>query len=317
MPVEKISDDDLVRLVEEFGVGGAARKAGIDVRSLRRRRKKIEERTSVNISSPFSDNRTPTKRLLHPQRFEISVKDGIVVVFSDAHYWPGIISTAHRALIEFCKLHSSKIQAIVCNGDALDGATVSRHPPINWEERPSLIQEIEACQDRLGEIVLACPKAERIWNLGNHDGRFETRLATLAPQYAKIHGMHLKDHFPHWQPSWSTWINDDVVVKHRFKNGVHATHNNTIWSGKTIVTGHLHSLKVTPFTDYNRTRWGVDTGTLADPCGPQFEYAEDNPQNHRSGFAVLSFENWVLRWPELVHVVEAGRVEFRGKSYGV
>ena len=74
---------------------------------------------------------------------------------------------------------------------------------------------------------------------------------------------------------------------------------------------------MTAYDDYNGTRWGVDTGTLADPAGPQFEYGEDNPQNHRSGFAVLTFEDGELRDPELVRVIDSGRVNWRGKSYDV
>jgi hypothetical protein len=49
--------------------------------------------------------------------------------------------------------------------------------------------------------------------------------------------------------------------KHRMKGGIHAAHNNTLHAGTTMVTGHLHSVKVTPFSDYNGTRWDVDTGT--------------------------------------------------------
>src|SRR3546814_13516703 len=92
----------------------------------------------------------------------------------------------------------------------------------------------------------------------------------MAPEYAKIHGVHLHDHFQLWQPAWSLWINDNTVVKHRFRNGVHAPWNNTMYAGKSICCGHLHSAKVIPFTDYNGTRYGVDTGTLAAPGGPQF-----------------------------------------------
>ena len=79
-----------------------------------------------------------------------------------------------------------------------------------------------------------------------------------------------------------------------------------------MVTGHLHSLKVTPFDDYNGIRYGVDTGCLADTDGKQFmDYTEDNPKNWRSGFAVLTIRNGNLMWPEVVHVSKEG-VEFRG-----
>ena len=84
------------------------------------------------------------------------------------------------------------------------------------------------------------------------------------------------------------------------------------------MTGHLHSLKVTPLSDYNGTRFGVDTGTLADPYGPQFtDYTEDNPTDWRSGFVVLTFRDSRLLWPEVVHVVAEGLAEFRGELLSV
>ena len=128
----------------------------------------------------------------------------------------------------------------------------------------------------------------------------------------------LSDLFPSWEFAVSAWINEHTVVKHRFKGGIHATHNNTLWAGKNIVTGHLHSLKVTPLSDYNGTRWGIDTGTMADPAsntegGPQFHYNEDNPQNHRSGFIVLTIRNRELLWPEICHAVDQNHISFRGE----
>ena len=248
----------------------------------------------------------------YPHRAELQIKAGVVLVASDAHYWPGEPSLMHRALVKFCK--NLKPAAIIFNGDVIDAPTVSRHPAIGWETRPKLADEIEAAKDRLHEIVLAAYKAEKIWNLGNHDLRFETRLASVAPEYAKIHGVHLKDHFPLWRPAWSTFINDQVVIKHRFKGGIHATHNNTLWAGKTIVTGHLHSAKVTPFSDYNGTRYGVDGGCIADPNAKAFvDYTEDNPKNWRSAFCVLTFRNGLLLQPELVVPWDDECVQFRGE----
>jgi hypothetical protein len=175
------------------------------------------------------------------------------------------------------------------------------------------MEELKACQERLGEIEAIASGAKLVWCVGNHDSRFSTRLAANVPEFQGVKGFKLKDHFPAWIPSWSAWINEDIVVKHRYKGGVHATHNNTVNSGKTIVTGHLHSLKVTPFDDYDGTRWGVDTGTLADADGPQFvDYSEDSPKNHRSGFAVLTFKDGELLDPELCRVKKFGEVVFRG-----
>jgi predicted phosphodiesterase len=245
-------------------------------------------------------------------RKEIEVENGTVIVFSDAHYWPGEPSTAHRALVEFCK--RLKPDLVVCNGDAIDGSSISRHPPIGWESAPSVKEELEVCQERLGEIVLAAGKAKKLWLLGNHDARFETRLATVAPEFRDIHGIHLHDHFPDWTCGWSLFINDNTVIKHRFKGGTHAPYNNTVTSGRSIVTGHLHSAKVTPFCDYNGVRYGVDTGCLADTYHPAFQgYCEDNSRDWRSGFCVLTFVGGQLLMPELVLVWDEGRVQFRGE----
>ena len=241
-------------------------------------------------------------------RKALEVENGTVIVFSDAHYWPGDPSTAHRALVHFCNTIAPV--AVVCNGDAIDGSAISRHPPIGWESCPSVKEELEVCQERLGEIVAPT----KIWLLGNHDARFETRLAQVAPEFRDVHGIHLHDHFPDWQCGWSLWINDKVVIKHRFKGGVHAAHNNTASAGLSMVTGHLHSAKVTPYTDYTGTRYGVDTGCLADPYHPAFQgYLEDNPRNWRSGFCVLTFRESALLMPELVSVWNEHSVQFRGE----
>jgi hypothetical protein len=207
---------------------------------------------------------------------------------------------------------------VIANGDIFDGAGISRHPRIGWAKSPSVMEELKACTICMGEIEEAAKAARHnvklMWPLGNHDARYETFLAANAPQYEHIKGFSLRDHFPEWESCWAVWINDGTIVKHRFKGGIHATHNNTMWSGKNIVTGHLHSLKVTPFSDYNGVRYGIDTGTLADPYGPQFEdYTEQGPLNWRSGFAVLTFVDGKLLLPELLTTHGPDSIEFRGQ----
>lgn len=304
------SDADFISIFQQHGPAETSRRLGITERAVHGRRVNLEKKYGQQIKAPSP--RTTRMAQEHPGRILIDLKDGVVLVGGDGHYWPGPATTAHRAFVKFCK--TLKPQIVVMNGDAFDGATISRHHPIGWENRPSVIDEMEAVQERLGEIEKAAFKARKVWTLGNHDGRFETRLATVAPEYARVHGFHLKDHFPHWEAAWSCWVND-VVIKHRGpKGGVHAVHNNTVAAGKTMVTNHLHSLKVTPYDDYNGTRYGVDCGTLAEPNGPQFlDYSEDNPKNHRSGFVVLTFRGGKLLWPEIVAVYDSETVQFRGE----
>lgn len=306
------SDGDFITLFKQYGAAETARRLGISNRATQSRRANLEAKYGKQIPAPAYNNTNTRFAEEKPGRINLNVQNGVVLVGGDGHYWPGKASTAHRAFVKFCK--DLKPAAVIMNGDAFDGAGISRHPPIGWENHPTVVEELEAVQTRLSEIELATFKTRKIWTLGNHDARFETRLATVAREYACVHGFHLKDHFPQWEACWSAWINDDVVVKHRYKGGAHATHNNTSSAGKHMVTNHLHAAKVTPYSDYNGTRYGVDTGCLADPDGAQFlDYSEDNPRNHRSGFAVLTFRDGKLMLPELVLVWDRDTVEFRGE----
>ena len=178
--------------------------------------------------------------------------------------------------------------------------------------------EIDATRDRLAEIEKAAPSAIKVWPVGNHDARFESRIANLAPEYAKVYGVHLKDHFPLWRPCWMATINGNVDVKHRIRGGMYAPRNNTLQSGRSIFTGHLHSLKVWPHSDRNGTRYGADCGTLADPYGPQFyNYTELSPLDWRSGFVMLTFKDGRMLWPEVIFVSGPGEVEFRDRRWNV
>jgi len=292
-----------------------AKAIGVNERGVYRRRNHIENKLNVSLAT---SKESYTVSPVRPKS-ELEIENGTVIVFSDAHFWPGIRTTAFQGLLWAIKNLQPK--AVICNGDAFDGASISRHPPLGWARTPSVIDELNSCKEMLGEIEEVAKKARNnvklIFTMGNHDARFETRLAVNAPQYVQTPGFRLSDHFQNWSFCMLTWVTDDIIVKHRYKGGVHATHNNTVGAGKTIVTGHLHSLKVTPYADYSGNRFGVDTGTLAEPYGPQFDYSEGNPLNHRSGFAVLTIKDGKLLWPELVHKWTDGQVEFRGEVIDV
>lgn len=304
-------DDEFIHLLKTKGPAGTARELKITQRAVYGRRNTLEAKLGHTIEVP--DGNANRVEVHHPHRVEHHIENGTVLVGSDIHRWPGPLSTAQRAFTLFAK--ELKPKAVILNGDVLDFASISRHPPIGWEKLPSVADEIEAAKEYLHQLELAAGRVVRkIWTLGNHDARFETKLATVAPEYAKIHGVHLRDHFAQWEPGWSCWLNDSVVIKHRFKGGVHATHNNTLTAGKTMVTGHLHSAKVTPYSDYNGTRYGVDTGCLADPEHAAFvDYTEDAPKNWRSAFCVLTFKNSQLLPPELVMAWDKSSVTFRGE----
>lgn len=314
------TDEEFLALWDKHeSISVIAKVLGISERATSYRRRNLEKRFGQLRGRDFrSDLYYAKRQSFSPlKQINLGIEDGVVLVFSDAHFIPGQRSTAFKGLL--WAIQEFKPKAVICNGDAFDGASISRHDASEYQT--SVIQELKACQAMLGEIEETA-KAERhnvklIFTFGNHDSRFATKLANHAPQFKDVQGFKLEDHIPNWDFCWACWPTDQVIVKHRYKGGIHATHNNTVNAGVSIVTGHLHSLKVTPFSDYNGNRYGVDTGTLAEPDGPQFTYGELNPSNHRSGFAVLTFFNGQLLWPELVHKFDENMVEFRGEVIDV
>ena len=313
MPTPKVSDQEFKALWETYGsLTRISEITGLGIRGLNKRRRNLEERYGELLVT--SGQRIVSRE--HPARKLLGIENGTVIVFSDAHFWPGIRSTAFDGLLHLIKELQPK--AVICNGDAFDGSTSGRWPRIGWTQNPTLVEELKACKEALGEIEDAAKAARHnvklTFPLGNHDARFENYISANAPLLEGVQGSRLSDHVPAWDICWSCWPTNDVVVKHRWKSGIHATHNNTLNSGVSIVTGHLHALKVTGFTDYNGRRFGVDTGCLSEIDGPQFyNYTEDNPTNWASGFAVLTFHNGRLLYPELVHKFDKDHIEFRGQ----
>lgn len=301
-----------------------ARELGISERAVHSRRIAVQNR-NVRLAdtdttyrdqggcAPWADSHAWKPRTSH------RVTDGCVVVFSDAHYWPGIVTVAHEALLAVCK--AIKPAAVIGNGDVFDGARISRHEPLGWQKLPNVIEELDTVKIRLAEIQRAAKGAVFFKTVGNHDSRFDRRLATEVAEFDGVAGFRLQDHIKDWPMSYSVMINADlnepVMVRHAMRGGIHAIYNNTLHAGTSIVTGHLHAQLCRPFTDYRGTRYGVDCGTLADIDGPQFSYTLDGPVNWRSGFAVLTFDGkGRLLPPELCEVQRFAteqRAVFRGR----
>lgn len=265
------------------------------------------------VPLPTAHNQPTAEKIerAYAKREALTIEDGAVVVFSDAHWWPGAgLTLAHAALLKMLK--RIKPAVVIANGDIFDGAAISRHDPDGWQNVPTVMAELETVKAFMAGIADASRGAILMRTIGNHDLRFDRRLATRVPDFKHLAGMRLRDHLPAWSESWSVEINGDVIVKHRWHNGIHGPYNNALKGGRTIVTGHLHRLLATPWTDYNGRRWGVDTGTLSDPDAQAFDYAEDAPKNWGSGFAVLTFRAGMLLPPEFCEVI-GNAAFFRGQ----
>lgn len=331
MALAKCSDEEFIALFDRLGSPYAvAKHLKVNPRSVMMRRRRIETRLGISIKTVKPKPGTSGHSKIAASLAEVAVKraenyesdmrvdlpDGIVMVASDAHYWPGIVSTAHQA---FCKLAKKlKPAIVVMNGDILDGARISRHARIMWEKQPDLKDEIHAVQDRCAEIERAAQGAQLIRTIGNHDARFENYLSGRVGEFEELFGMTLLDYLPRWRAGWGIHLNAHTdswtTIRHRpVSGGIHSAYNSTLRAGVSYVHGHMHKLQVTPWADYKGRRYGVDTGTLADPYGPQFNYTEGAPVNWASGFVVMTFRNGHLLQPELC-VVEHGQAWFRGEA---
>jgi len=320
---ETCTDMEFIQLWEKLqSATEIAKHLGIPNRAVHLRRRWIEENHKITLIA--KDHRGANYAATRPKSFsplrqiKLGILDGTVIVFSDAHFIPSQRTTAFKGLL--WAIQEFKPKAVICNGDAFDGASISRHD-ITDQPQTSVIQELKACQGALGEIEEVAKAARHnvklLFTWGNHDIRFGNRLAQHAPQFKEVLGFKLTDHITEWEFCWAVWATEQCIIKHRYKGGIHATHNNAVSSGVSICTGHLHSLKVTPFSDYNGVRYGIDSGTLAETDGPQFTYAELNPNNHRSGFVVLNFFNGELLWPEIVAKHSEDHIQFRGEVIDV
>lgn len=312
MTAPACSEDEFIRVWRENGghVANTAKALGVTQKNVYARRRRIENRRLTTLHAGT------TKHIGHETNTAIityRISDGVMLVGSDNHVWPGALTTMQRAFLRF--VERMKPAAVIDGGDSFDGASISRHPSIGWEKAPTVAQEIEALKDYKGEIERLRPQAFRAWCAGNHDLRFESRLAQQAPEYARVHGVHLKDHFPLWLPCWRIDVNDDIVIRHRELGGEHADFRNVVAAGKTIITGHDHRTGVVPYRNYRGLHYGVRCGYMAESAlDPQFvHYLEAKCPNWHPAFVVLTFVKGLLLFPELVTKVDDTHVQFRGE----
>ncbi len=319
MGAARCTEDEFIRIWRD----GGARKVSVDFNlplpMVYKRRRGIERRRGIILDSP-----TDAKLVIpaNRRRLNFTIESGTALVGSDVHCWPGPMTTGQRAFIHAAK--SLKPGAIFLNGDVFDGSRISRHPVTGWDVLPNVKQELQAVADFETALRLAHNAKFRFWTRGNHDMRFEQRIAANVPEMEGVSGTTLQDRFPEWQHCVSVMVNEGtehpVMIKHRYHNGIHALHNNVLKAGMSMVTGHLHALGERRWTNYRGTAYAVDSGTLASADGDQFkQYVEDNPVNWRSGFPVLTWHESRMLQPEFVEVMDEdeGLVTFRGKVYEV
>ncbi|NBQ80172.1 MAG: hypothetical protein EBT99_16475, partial [Betaproteobacteria bacterium] len=187
MPKQIVSDEDFIEAWNELG-------------------------SATLVSKHAHNDQRFNRNILHSENKIRSIADvtGSVVVFSDAHFMPNETSVAFNALIKIIK--RIKPQIVIANGDILDGGQISKYGPEGWQAKPTLKQELESVQWHMDQIHKACKGLGTILHrtIGNHDIRFDKRLAGVVPEYRDISGTKLSDHIPEWTVSWSVMVNNNT-----------------------------------------------------------------------------------------------------------
>lgn len=250
---------------------------------------------------------------------ELKVVDSVMVMYSDAHFWPGLDSCANRALLKL--LPEIKPNWVWDLGDSLDAASISRHPPSGWTDMPKLAVELEAMLMAKRKIKAVSKGATHAMIHSNHAARFDKYFAMHASEAKGVRGTRLRDHIE--EPVYlRVIINGHTLLIHGMRYGIHAQYNNVQMAHISTISGHLHAQQYRPRTTLSRvnggtnTIYGVDVGTLAAVDGPQFDYRSGMPSDWRSGFSVITFKDGILMPPEFCTVIDEDKelVFFRGKA---
>ena len=160
MVARKFTDEQLLEALRETkSPAKLAARFGISARAMVTRMRAVGVAPAKHAKDAQG---VPTKAMVERSigRISTTITDGRAVIFSDAHFQPDCISTANRALLKL--LPELRPALVVCNGDALDGASISRHAPMFGEKPHSPAAELRACQERLTEIAELSRGALRI-----------------------------------------------------------------------------------------------------------------------------------------------------------
>ena len=114
---QRISDLEFITLFEMCNRNPQtmSKSIGMSVRNIQNRRDTLETRYEKEMNTNTLVDLVGTK----PDRINLGIENGTVIVFSDAHFWPGIRTTAYNGLI-WAIQNLENIKAVINNGDAFD-----------------------------------------------------------------------------------------------------------------------------------------------------------------------------------------------------
>ena len=121
---DRIKDVDFIEAWNQLKSASAvSKKLKLEVRGVYLRRRRIENKYKIRLIADHSEAADYYVRD-YMSRMDVDIDDATIFVASDAHYWPDEVSKAHQAFVKLVKKHKPEI--IIMNGDAVDGASISR-----------------------------------------------------------------------------------------------------------------------------------------------------------------------------------------------
>jgi hypothetical protein len=132
---EKIKAEDFKRDFASLGARKMAEQYGVTQRAIYDRRRRVEKDEGLAMTPPTRGGHVQQLDK-HPAIVQLGIETGHILIGSDSHYWPGIVSTAHSAFLEFIREYKPKV--IIKNGDEADFPTAGTLRLHGKAARPSL-----------------------------------------------------------------------------------------------------------------------------------------------------------------------------------
>jgi hypothetical protein len=158
MAAPKCTEAHFIKLFKELKSPTAVAKVlGVTPRSVEARAQRIRflgEQLPVESKNSVHHENRYSKAIS-----QIEISDGYILIGSDAHIWDTNWTCAQRAFIQFAK--DLKPHTVILNGDVFDGASVSRHASIGWEQSPTVKQELESAVEFCDQVLKASPNSKR------------------------------------------------------------------------------------------------------------------------------------------------------------
>ena len=196
-----------------------------------------------------------------------------------------------KLLLKFAK--ALQPDMLVDKGDLLNFESISKFPK-DPENTPTIMQEIIAAREWLYRITEACPKANKILILGNHDWRV-IKLCWEHPELVGLIDIKKELHLD--QLGWKVF---DYGLAFEFRNFVF-THGkiyrkHSAYTAKAMLeryntsgsSGHTHRTGVSYKTDYLGTNAWWEGGCLCD-FKLAYEWWQDPNPNWQHAINVIKF----------------------------